>query len=170
MAVEDVARAAVDEELDRLRDRFGAFTVHETTAENDPGYYAHGLDLVREHGMLADAGATVRDDDGRLLAIRHPEAPDEWGTPGGLREGNEPLEETAVREVREETGIAAEVTGIRWVQVTTIVHRDDDRSYPMLTVEFDATGTGEPSADVDDEILEARWLADPPDGFGDVPG
>ena len=163
----DAARAAVARELARLRDRFGTFEVHETTVENDPDYFEHGLDLVREHGMLADAGATVHDDHGRVLAIRHPEAPEEWGTPGGTFEGEDSLVETAVREVREETSVECEVTGVRWARVKTVEHRDADRSYPMLTVEFDARGSGEPSAVDDDEVLEARWLATSPAGFGE---
>lgn len=55
MTTEDDARRAVDTELGRLHERFGAFDVTETTVENDPDFYEHGLDHVHRTGMLADA-------------------------------------------------------------------------------------------------------------------
>lgn len=159
MTVEDAARAAVTAELDELRERFGGFAVEETRVENDPDFYEHGLELVRETGMLADAGALVRDRRNRLLLIRHPDAPETWGTPGGGYEaGDDSLVETAVREVSEETGVHCSVTAVCAARVKTIDHRDDSRSFPMLTVEFAADGNGVVSAAEDDEVLEARWF------------
>lgn len=158
MTVEDDARAAVAAELDRLREAFGPFPVVETTVENTPDYYAHGLAIIREHGWLAGGEAVVRDPDGRVLCIRHPDDPERWWLPGGQAEGNERLEETAVREVREETSIDCAVTGVRHAWVKTAEHAGEDRSFPVLTLRFDAEGTGEPSAADDDEVLAARWL------------
>lgn len=62
MTTEEDARVAVDAELDSLDERFGDFELTETTVENDPAFYEHGLDRVGETGMLADAGALVRDE------------------------------------------------------------------------------------------------------------
>jgi ADP-ribose pyrophosphatase YjhB (NUDIX family) len=168
MAVEDDASTAVAAEIDRLRERFGDFLVDETRVENDPDYYEHGLDLVRENGMLADAGALVHDARDRLLLIRHPDAPETWGTPGGGYEvDDDSLTETAVREVREETDIDCEVTDVLAARVKTIEHRDEPRSYPMLTVEFGARGSGTVSAAADEEVLEAQWFAEPPEALHD---
>lgn len=167
MTMENDARTAVDAELDRLHGRFGDFDVTETTVTNDPDWYEHGLDLVRETGMLADAEALVRDSRGRVLLIRHPDASETWATPGGGYEaGDDSLVTTAVREVREETAVRCEITDVLTARVRTIEHRDEQRSYPMLTVSFAARGGGSASAVDDEEILDARWFADPPDEFG----
>ncbi|EMA42275.1 hypothetical protein C448_11081 [Halococcus morrhuae DSM 1307] len=167
MTTEDDARRAVDTELGRLHERFGAFDVTETTVENDPDFYEHGLDHVHRTGMLADAGALVRDRRDRTLLVRHPAAPETWTMPGGGHEaGDGSLVATAIREVREETVVRCAVTNIRSARITTIEHRDEQRSYPMLTVMFVARGEGSASAAEDEEILEAQWFADPPDEFG----
>jgi ADP-ribose pyrophosphatase YjhB (NUDIX family) len=167
MTIEDDARRVVDIELDRLHERFDAFDVTEATVENDPDFYDHGLDRIRRTGMLADAGALVRDRRGRTLFVRHPAAPETWTTPGGGYEAeDESLVATAIREIREETTVSCAVTEIRSVRIKTIEHRDEQRSYPMLTVAFVAHGEGSASAAEDEEILEARWFADPPDEFG----
>ena len=113
-AIGDRMRADVDAELDRLRGRFGAFPVHEETVENEPDYFESGVELARE-GWRGDAGAFVVDDDGRVVFIRHEGAPDSWGLPGGGHEPGEGHLETALREVREETGIEAEF-GCRQVE------------------------------------------------------
>ena len=163
MAIEDDACMAVAAERGRLAERFGAFETTTTRVENDPTFYEHGLGLVRETGMLAEAGALVRDPRGRVLLVRHPDAPETWGTPGGGYEAvDDSLAATAVREVREETGVRCEVTDVLAARVKTIEHSEEPRSYPMLTTEFAAHGNGAASATDDEEILEARWFAEPP--------
>jgi ADP-ribose pyrophosphatase YjhB (NUDIX family) len=163
MAIEDDACMAVATERGRLAERFGAFETTTTRVKNDPAFYEHGLDLVRETGMLAEAGALVRDPRGRVLLVRHPDAPETWGTPGGGYEAvDDSLAATAVREVREETGVRCEVTDVLAARVKTIEHSEEPRSYPMLTTEFAAHGNGAASATDDEEILEARWFAEPP--------
>jgi 8-oxo-dGTP diphosphatase len=58
------------------------------------------------------AGAVV--DRGRVLMVRHTygEKKGRWALPGGLANHDERLDETAVREVREETGINAQVVDV----------------------------------------------------------
>lgn len=85
---------------------------------------------------------------------------------GGHEAGDGSLVATAIREVREETVVRCAVTNIRSARITTIEHRDEQRSYPMLTVTFVARGEGSASAAEDEEVLEAQWFADPPDEFG----
>jgi ADP-ribose pyrophosphatase YjhB (NUDIX family) len=157
-------REAVAAELDRLRARFGPFEVREERVENDPRRFAHALDLASE-GWLGDAGAFVVDTDDRALFVRHAADPDDWTLPGGGHEPGEGLDDTARREVREETGVDATLAGVRSV-VWRVLYRDGepDRTVPVLRVHFDArVDTARPPTAVgDEEILEARWFT-PPD-------
>jgi 8-oxo-dGTP diphosphatase len=58
------------------------------------------------------AGAVVHQ--GRVLMVRHTygEKKGRWALPGGYATHDERLDQTAVREVREETGLAAEVVDV----------------------------------------------------------
>ncbi len=51
------------------------------------------------------AAAVILDGDGRVLLVKHSYGRLNWELPGGDAEENESLEETARREVREETGL-----------------------------------------------------------------
>lgn len=157
--IDDRMRADVAAELDRLREQFGEFPVHEETVENEPDYFASGVELARE-GWRGDAGAFVVAADGRALFIRHDGAPDTWGLPGGGHEPGETHVETALREVHEETGVEAEAVDVFQAIRTTIVHAEHpDRTLTMLTVHVDARPVGDTGIAVgDDEVLEARWF------------
>lgn len=170
MTIGDGRRPSVETALDRLRRRHGDLPVETETVENDPDYFRHG-EALAEAGHMAGAGAWVEDEDGRVLFIRHGDAPELWGLPGGGHEPGETLDETAVREVREETGVETCVTDAWKARHRIIVHRDDrDRRLHMLDVWFDAVAVGEPSepsARGDDEVLEARWFESAPENVHD---
>ncbi|WP_440990882.1 NUDIX hydrolase [Haloarchaeobius baliensis] len=159
-SIGDRMRADVAAELDRLRERFGEFPVHEETVENEPGYFESGVELAQE-GWRGDAGAFVVDGRNHALFIRHEGAPDTWGLPGGGHEPGETHVETALREVREETGIEAAAVDVFQAIRKRIVHAErPDRTLTMLTVHVDARPVGDTGVAVgDDEVLEARWFA-----------
>ena len=167
MTVEERTRAEVDRRLNRLRDEYGDFSVEEETVTNDPEFFEHGRELA-ERGWVGDAGAWVTDDRGRVLLIRHVDAPDRWGTPGGGHEPGETLDATARREVREETGVACSLTDVYWARRRTVVHEErPDERFHMLTVGFEADSEGGELAVGDDEVVEANWFSDPPDRVHD---
>ena len=95
---------------------------------------------------------------GEILIIRRGKDPGYgvWSLPGGSQEFGERLFETAVREVREETGIQ-----IRPIRVLTAIDAltsgsDGGLLYHFTIVEvFAEWVAGEPSAG--DDALEARW-------------
>lgn len=69
--------------------------------------YVEGLRKYIGHApvIMTCAGCVVLDDSGRVLMQRRGDAQGPWGLPGGAMELGETLEETAVRETREETGL-----------------------------------------------------------------
>jgi 8-oxo-dGTP diphosphatase len=63
------------------------------------------------------AAAAIVDAEKRILLVRHTYGPLNWEVPGGASEPGESVVETALRELREETGleaVAESLTGIYW--------------------------------------------------------
>ena len=59
--------------------------------------------------ILAASAVVFRD--GRVLIARRVNSPQLWSLPGGKVEPGETLEQAAIREVREETGVEIEIVG-----------------------------------------------------------
>lgn len=71
------------------------------------------------------AAAIITDERGRVLLVRHTYGELNWELPGGGGEPGESAEETAAREVREETGIEVvpeRLTGIYWERAADMHH------------------------------------------------
>jgi 8-oxo-dGTP pyrophosphatase MutT (NUDIX family) len=73
--------------------------------------YFDDPDAPEPNSIVPAAVACVSDDQGRLL-LEHRVDNDRWALPGGTIEFGESIEQTVVREVREETGLDVEVTGL----------------------------------------------------------
>lgn len=95
---------------------------------------------------------------GAVLLVRRARPPrqGEWSIPGGLQHIGEKLAEAALRELREETGIEARLTG-ELGTVDSLRHDDGGRvEYHYSLVEFAAewvSGEPRPADDVD----RAQW-------------
>jgi 8-oxo-dGTP pyrophosphatase MutT (NUDIX family) len=63
------------------------------------------------NSIVVAVTAFVLNESGELLMIQRSDN-DLWAIPGGAQDISESISETAVREVREETGITVEVTGL----------------------------------------------------------
>lgn len=87
-----------------------------------------------------------------------------WGFPGGFQDYGEPLEQTAVRETLEETGLPIRVERVLHVDLT----RDDPRK--VVNVAIFLARPDLPEEDVDgrlsaaDDARRLRWF-----GFGEFP-
>jgi len=65
----------------------------------------------KPNSMIVAASAVVLDAEGRILMLRRTDSGN-WALPGGAMEIGESLPACAVREVREETGLDIEITGL----------------------------------------------------------
>lgn len=100
----------------------------------------------------------VDGDDVLLISRRSLAGKIQWTLPKGLVETGERPEDTAVREVREETGISAEILDRLGTIDYWFVAKDEGIRYHKFVHYFLMTPTGGDTADHDDEVLEARWF------------
>lgn len=122
--------------------------------------------LYPERPFLAASVAVFRD--GRVLLARRlgGAGAGQYSLPGGMVECGERLEDAALRELAEETGITARIAGL--ADVVEIIGRDDDgrvRSHAAVVVYAARWLAGEGVET--DEADDLRWV-DPLDP-GDLP-
>ncbi len=96
----------------------------------------------------------LRDDSVLLIRRGTPPRQGEWSLPGGRIEPGERAVDAALRELREETGVEAEITGL--VDVVDGLFPGAGRHYVLI--DYAARWlSGEPVAG--DDALEARFVA-----------
>lgn len=111
------------------------------------------------NSVVPSANVVVVNDDDALLVI-HRTDNDNWALPGGALDLGESLVTTAVREVKEETGIDCEVTGLVGIYTDPkhiIVYTSDGEARQEFSVLFTARPTGgvpTPSS----ESREVLWV------------
>lgn len=103
-------------------------------------------------------GAVILKGD-RVLLIQRGKPPrvGQWSLPGGAQELGETVREAAAREVREETGIEAEIKGL--IDVIDSIQHDGDGRVRLHYTLVDVWGewrSGEPVAG--DDAIGAAWL------------
>lgn len=108
------------------------------------------LDRVR----VRCVGVVVRDDAGRLLLIRrgHPPGEGLWSLPGGRVEPGESDAAAVARELREETGLTAEVG-----ELIAVVDRPGIGDVVYEIYEYSAAAVGGTLRPGDD-AADARWV------------
>lgn len=78
-----------------------------------------------------------------------------WSIPGGHMEYGESFEQTAKREVMEETGIS--ITNVRFCAVTNDVFEDEGRHYVSVWMLSDSL-EGEPLITEPDKFVDQEWI------------
>jgi len=107
---------------------------------------------------LVGVGAIIIEGDRVVLVKRgHPPLAGEWSIPGGVLEVGETLREAAVREAREETGMAVETADLLGVYDRVLRDGDGRTKYHYVLIDFLCQRVGgEPRAAEDAD--EARWF------------
>jgi 8-oxo-dGTP pyrophosphatase MutT (NUDIX family) len=106
------------------------------------------------------AGGIVVNDRGDVLMIarRSPAGKQQWTLPKGLVESGESAEETAVREVAEETGVVAEITGEARTIDYWFVWKPDDVRYHKFVHYFPMRALSNEAGPRDSEAEEVAWF------------
>lgn len=140
------------------RERFsGKIITVVTDTVRMPGGEPAERDVVRHPGAV---GAVAVDDDGRVLLIkqfRHPVRAALWEVPAGIRDvGGEDPEETARRELLEETGWTAR----EWSHLATIhsTPGNSDERYEIFLACGLAEADERPEVKDEELDLELRWV------------
>ncbi|MEU5126118.1 NUDIX domain-containing protein [Streptomyces mobaraensis] len=120
-------------------------------------YYADP-DAPEPNSMVVAASAVVTDDRGRVLLQRRRDN-DLWALPGGGMEMTDSLPGTAVREVKEETGLDVEITGLvgTYTDPRHVIAYSDGEVRRQFNVCFTARVTGGELA-ISDESTELRFV------------
>jgi ADP-ribose pyrophosphatase YjhB (NUDIX family) len=162
VTITERSRRQVRDALGRLREEHGPVEVVEQTWHHSPEAY----ESVRRRfgaGTLGGGGIWITDDSGRVLLVRH-EGETAWSDPGGKQEPDESIEAAARRETREETGVEAEITGVRQVHRLEILDESgEEPPIHRLIVIFDGHPVSGEIRPREGEIAEVRWWRERPD-------
>ncbi|MFI9581187.1 NUDIX domain-containing protein [Streptomyces sp. NPDC052236] len=130
------------------------------------GYY-DDPDAPEPNSLVVAASAVVTDDQGRILLQRRCDN-DLWALPGGGMEMTDSLPGTAVREVKEETGLDVKIMGLvgTYTDPRHVIAYTDGEVRRQFNVCFTARVTGGELA-ISDESTELRFIA--PGDLADLP-
>ncbi|MEU2206945.1 NUDIX domain-containing protein [Streptomyces hygroscopicus] len=111
------------------------------------------------NSMVVAASAVVTDEEGRILLQRRRDN-DLWALPGGGMEMTDSLPGTAVREVKEETGLDVEITGLvgTYTDPRHVIAYTDGEVRRQFNVCFTARVVGGELA-ISDESTELRFVS-----------
>jgi 8-oxo-dGTP pyrophosphatase MutT (NUDIX family) len=121
--------------------------------------YYDDAEAPEPNSLVVAASAVVADDRGRILLQRRRDS-GLWALPGGGMEMADSLPGTAVREVREETGLDVEITGLvgTYTDPRHIIAYTDGEVRRQFNVCFTARITGG-RLTMSDESTELRFVS-----------
>ncbi|MFI5532022.1 NUDIX hydrolase [Kitasatospora sp. NPDC051853] len=111
------------------------------------------------NSLVVAASAVVTDDAGRILLQRRADS-GLWALPGGGMEPGDTLPGTAVREVKEETGLDVEITGLvgTYTDPRHVIAYPDGEVRRQFNICFRARLLGG-ELTLSDESTDLRWVA-----------
>ncbi|OKJ17024.1 NUDIX domain-containing protein [Kitasatospora sp. CB01950] len=124
-------------------------------------------DAPEPNRLVVAASAVVTDGEGRILLQRRTDN-GLYALPGGTMDLGESLPGAAVREVREETGLDVEITGLvgTYTDPRHVISYSDGEVRQQFNVCFTARITGG-TLRISDESTDLRFVA--PEDIGDLP-
>src|SRR5271163_1794604 len=119
------------------------------------------------NSVVPSDSAVDTDDQGRILLIKRRDN-QLWALPGGGHDIGESIEDTAIREVKEETGLDVEITGLVGVYTNPdhVIAFTDGEVRQQFSLCFTTTLRGGQLA-IDDESTDIAWTH--PDHIADLP-
>jgi 8-oxo-dGTP pyrophosphatase MutT (NUDIX family) len=119
--------------------------------------YYNDPDAPQPNSVVPSASAIVTDEQGRILLIKRRDNT-LWALPGGGHDIGETIAGTAVREVKEETGLDVEVTGLVGVYTNPhhVVAFTDGEVRQQFSLCFTTTLLGGDLA-IDHESTDIAW-------------
>lgn len=129
--------------------------------------YYDDPDAPKPNSLVVAASAVVTDDSGRILLQRRRDS-GLWALPGGGMEMDDSLPGTAVREVKEETGLDVEITGLvgTYTDPRHVIAYTNGEVRRQFNVCFTARIVGGTLA-ISDESTELRFV--PPQDLAGLP-
>ena len=120
--------------------------------------YYDDPDAPTPNAVVPAAVGCVADDEGRLL-LEHRVDNDLWALPGGTHDFGERIVDTVVREIREETGLDVEVTGLVGIYTDPkhVIAYTDGEVRQQFTLSFRTRLVGG-DLQKDSESQELRWV------------
>lgn len=111
------------------------------------------------NSVVPSVTVAVRNDDGELLLI-HKIDNDYWALPGGGHDPGESITETAVREVKEETGIDVKVESLvgTYTDPRHVMKYDDGEVRQQFSLCFKARMVGGVARKDDVETKAVEWI------------
>lgn len=124
--------------------------------------YYNDPDAPNPNSVVPSASAIVTDEQGRILLVKRRDNT-LWALPGGGHDIGETIEQTAVREVKEETGLDVAVTGLTGVYTNPahVVAFTNGEVRQQFSLCFTTTVLGGELA-IDHESTDIAWT-DPAD-------
>lgn len=124
--------------------------------------YYNDPDAPTPNSVVPSASAIVTDEHGRILLVKRRDNT-LWALPGGGHDIGETIEQTAVREVKEETGLDVAVAGLSGIYTDPahVVAFTDGEVRQQFSLCFTTTVLGGQLA-IDHESIDIAWT-DPVD-------
>lgn len=152
----------VDNLIEQLTESYGDLEVSEKVWEISSEKFDEESENFR-NGGYGGAGIWLTNSDGEILLVKN-KGDKAWSDPGGHNEPGENFEETARRELKEETGAEARITGLISAEKIRFERKTDEEDYFYnLIAVFKGEYVGGEVRPQNNEIENVKWWSSHPD-------